>query len=139
MKNNTVLYICAGLLVLLLGGIAVVSYHGKKESEEATAKAAQLQTALATAGLRVPTTDQIVGTLGDDGGAVCFDPGSALRRGVLYGQLTNGAAGPGLRPVIVDNKVVKGQLLIIEVYCPVYLDRFQEIVDDLKYGEVAAT
>ncbi|MEU4691524.1 hypothetical protein [Actinoplanes sp. NPDC023714] len=138
MKNHTVLYVCAGLLVLLLGGVAIFSYHAKKESQEAVEKAEKLQTALATAGARVPTTDQIVRTLGDDGGAVCLDPDSALRRGVLYGQLTNGAAGPGIRPVIVDNRVVKGQLLIIEIYCPQYIDRFQQVVDDLKTAEVAS-
>jgi Tfp pilus assembly protein FimT len=137
MKNHLVLYVCAGLVVMLLGGVALFSWHAAEESRDATAKAEQLQTALATAGMRAPTTDQIVRTLGDDGGAVCFDPGSALRRGVLYGQLTNGAAGPGQRPVIADNKVVKGQLLIVEVYCPQYLDRFQQVVDDLKLAEVA--
>ncbi|WP_433829912.1 hypothetical protein ACQP2E_09460 [Actinoplanes sp. CA-015351] len=136
-RNNTVLYVCAGLLILVLGAVAVLSWSEAKQTQDATTKALQLRTAMSAAGMRTPTTDQIVRTLGDDGGAVCFDPGSALRRGVLYGQLTNGAAGPGLRPVIADNKVVKGQLLIIEVYCPQYLDRFQDVVDDLKLAEVA--
>ena len=49
--------------------------------------------------------------LGDDGGATCADPNEALSRATLLAQLTNGAAGPGIRPVIADSRVVKGQLL----------------------------
>ncbi|GIE91261.1 hypothetical protein [Actinoplanes regularis] len=132
MKEHRVLYLVLGVVFLLLGGLALVSYHGKKETAEATAKAQQLQTALATAGLRVPPTDRIVRVLGDDGGAICYDPGDALRRSTLYGMLTNGAAGPGQRPVLVDNKLLQGQLLIMKVYCPQYVDAFQDVIDDLK-------
>jgi hypothetical protein len=51
-------------------------------------------------------------------------------------MLTNGAGGPGMRPVIVDNKVVQGQLLAIKVYCPENLDKFSKVVDKLKYADV---
>jgi hypothetical protein len=39
----------------------------------------------------------VVRVLGDDGGAICDDPNSSLKKAILYGQLTNGAAGPGIR------------------------------------------
>jgi hypothetical protein len=60
----------------------------------------------------------VVRVLGDDGGAICDDPNSALKKAILYGQLTNGAAGPGIRPVIADNRVVQGELAVIKIYCP---------------------
>ena len=44
----------------------------------------------------------------------------------------NGAAGPGMRPVIADNRVVKGELLVIQIYCPDELPSFQEFVNDLN-------
>ncbi|GAA2716419.1 MULTISPECIES: hypothetical protein [Actinoplanes] len=130
--KNRIVYLVAGVLFIVLGTVALVSYHGKKETEQAIAKAEQLQTALATAGLRVPTRDQLVRVLGDDGGAICADPTDALRRSTLYGMLTNGAAGPGQRPVLVDNNLMQGQLLIMKVYCPQYVDAFQDVINDLK-------
>ncbi|WP_436533132.1 hypothetical protein [Actinoplanes sp. HUAS TT8] len=129
---NRWVYVVVGAVFLLLAGVALVSYHGKKETEQANAKADQLQTALSAAGLRVPYKDSIVRVLGDDGGAVCYNPDDALRRGILYGMITNGAAGPGQRPVLADNKLLQGQLLIIKVYCPQYIDAFQDVIADLK-------
>ncbi|BCJ45784.1 hypothetical protein GCM10010168_57960 [Actinoplanes ianthinogenes] len=135
-EKRFLIYLISGILFVLLAGVGLVRYHGKKETEQANAKAQQLQSELQSAGLRVPSTEQIARVLGDDGGAICYDPGDSLRRGVLYGMLTNGAAGPGLRPVLVDNRVLQGQLLIIKVYCPQYIDAFQDIIDDVKKAEV---
>ncbi|MEU4163628.1 hypothetical protein [Actinoplanes sp. NPDC026670] len=137
MRANTLLYTICGATVVLFAGIGLITYSNDYQADKAAEKAAQLQAELTAAGLRVPSTEQIVNTLGADGGAVCLDPDDALRRGILYGQLTNGAGGPGLRPVIADNKVVQGQLLIIKVYCPTYLEPFQEVVDGLKLEDVA--
>lgn len=131
-RNNLILYIVAGAIVVLLAVVALVSFHRTRETNRAQERATQLTAELQAAGLRVPKTDQIVRVLGDDGGAVCANPDDALRRGVLYGQLTNGAGGPGQRPVLADNKVVQGELLIIKVYCPQYVERFQQVIDDLK-------
>ena len=77
--------------------------------------------------------------LGDDGGATCEDPNDALSRSVLLAQLSNGASGPGARPVIADSRVFRGQLLIIEIYCPDELDEFQAYVEDLKTDDVAGS
>ncbi len=74
--------------------------------------------------------------LGDDGGATCTDPNESLTKAILLSQLANGAAGPGARPVIADSRVVQGQLLIIQVYCPDELEDFQKFVDDLKTDDV---
>jgi hypothetical protein len=136
-KSKTITYVVIGIIFLLLTGVAMVSFLSGREEQRAQEKAAQLSTELAAAGLRVPDTGRIARVLGDDGGAVCADPANALRRGVLYGMLTNGAAGPGQRPVIADNNAMLGQLAIIKVYCPQYLDRFQEVVDDLRTADVA--
>ena len=75
--------------------------------------------------------------LGDDGGATCTDPNESLTRAVLLSQLVNGAGGPGARPVIADSRVVRGQLLIIEIYCPEELEEFREFVEDLETDDVA--
>jgi hypothetical protein len=136
--SHRVTYLVLGVAFLLLTGVAMFSFLTAHEEQQAGEKAQQLSTELAAAGLRVPATDQIARVLGDDGGAVCADPTDALSRGVLYGMLTNGAAGPGQRPVIADNKVLTGQLLIVKVYCPQYLDQIQELADDLKTANVAA-
>ncbi|MGH3506969.1 MAG: hypothetical protein ACRDO2_07170, partial [Nocardioidaceae bacterium] len=81
--------------------------------------------------------DQIVRVLGDDGGAVCQNPNDSLSRSILLAQLANGAAGPGARPVIADSRVLQGQLLIIQIYCPDELEEFQQFVDELKTDDVA--
>ena len=47
----------------------------------------------------------------------------------------NGAAGPGMRPIISDNRVVKGQLLVLKIYCPDKLPSFQEFVNGLNLGD----
>ena len=135
-ENRTV-YIIAGVVVVALMIIALLTFRSGKESEQAEQKADQLITALTAAGARAPSQEQVVRLLGDDGGAVCDDPNGSLRKGVLLGQLMNGAAGPGMRPVIADNRVVRGQLLVLQVYCPDELPRFQEFVDRLNLSDTA--
>jgi hypothetical protein len=85
----------------------------------------------------VPSQEHIVRVLDNDGGALCKDPASALRKSILFDQLTNGASGPGRRPVIVDSKVFKGQLAVIQIYCPDQLPQFQQMVEKLKTAKVA--
>ena len=73
---------------------------------------------LQDAGVRPPSQEQVVRVLGEDGGAACEDPGNALRKANLFAQLTNGASGPGTRPVLADSRAVRGELLIVSIYCP---------------------
>ena len=136
-KDRRVIYIViAGALVLLLI-ICFVFYRSAKSDQQAQDKANQLIAALQKAGVRVvPSQAQIVGVLDNDGGALCKDPASALRKSILFDQLTNGASGPGRRPVIVDSRVFKGQLLAIQIYCPDQLPRFQQLVEKLKTAPV---
>ena len=137
-RERSLIYITAWVILacFVIGG--VIAFSAAKSTREANDKADQLITELKAAGARAPDKDQIVRVLGDDGGATCADPNEALSRSILLSQLTNGATGPGARPVIADSRVFKGQLLIIKVYCPQELDDFHAYVDDLKTDDVAS-
>jgi Tfp pilus assembly protein FimT len=110
----------------------LIAYRSAKTTEQAQQKADQLITELENAGARAPSQEAIVRLLGDDGGAVCADPNGALSRATLLAQLSNGASGPGSRPVIANSRVVQGELMIIKVYCPDELEEFQKFVDGLN-------
>ena len=94
--------------------------------------AAEFTQKLEAAGFTAPDQDILVRTLGDDGGAVCDDPGGALRVAILNDQISNGAAFVGRRPVIIDNRLVRGEALLLETYCPDELPEFLEKFDDLQ-------
>ena len=136
-RERNWIYITAWVILgaLIVGGL--LAFSSARETQEAQDKADQLIAALEAAGATAPERDQIVRVLGDDGGATCENPNDALQRTILLSQLSNGASGPGSRPVIADSRVFKGQLLILEIYCPDELDDFQEFVDDLKTDDVA--
>ena len=136
-RERTWIYYTALIILGLMVVAALIAFRGARETREAQDKADQLIAALEEAGARTPSRDQIVRVLGDDGGATCANPNDALSRAVLLSQLTNGATGPGARPVIADSRVVQGQLLIIEIYCPDELEEFQQFVDDLETDAVA--
>jgi Tfp pilus assembly protein FimT len=137
-KDRRVVYIVITVALVLLLIICFVFYRSAQSNQQAQDKANQLIAALQKAGVHVvPSQEQIVRVLGDDGGALCKDPASALRKSILFSQLTNGAAGPGIRPVIVDSRVFKGQLLAIQIYCPDQLPQFQQLVEKLKTAKVA--
>jgi Tfp pilus assembly protein FimT len=122
------------LLVLLI--VALIAFSSARSTAQAQEKADQLIATLDQAGLPTPSKDQVVRVLGDDGGAICDDPNSALKKAILYGQLVNGAAGPGIRPVIADNRVVQGELAVIKTYCPDQAPEFTEFIDALKLDNV---
>lgn len=126
---------CVILGILVVWGL--FAFSAARETTRANEKADQLIAALEGAGARAPDRDQVVRLLGDDGGATCADPNSALKRATLLSLLANGATGPGVRPVIADSRAVKGQLLIMTVYCPDELEDFQDFVDDLETAAVA--
>lgn len=139
-KDRRVVYIVITVALVLLLIICFVFYRSAQSSQQAEDKANQLIAALQKAGVRVvPSQEQIVRVLGDDGGAICKDPGSALRKALLFSQLTNGAGGPGIRPVIVDSRIFKGELLVIQIYCPDQLPGFQQVVEQLKTAGVAGS
>lgn len=137
-RERTILYVVSVILLVAFGVGGLLVFHSAKSTREAEEKADQLIAALEAQGARTPSREQIIRVLGDDGGSVCADPNEALNRATLFGEMTNGAAGPGMRPVISDNKVVQGELLIIQVYCPDELAEFQKLVDDLNLNDDVA-
>jgi Tfp pilus assembly protein FimT len=134
-KETRTTYIVVGVVILVLTVVALLTFHSGKSSQQAQQKAVQLSAALTAAGARAPSQETLVRLFGNDGGAVCDDPNGSLRRGVLTQQLMNGAAGPGMRPVIADRRVVTAQLLVMKVYCPDEVPTFQEFVDSLDLGD----
>jgi hypothetical protein len=133
-----VYWILAGVTVILIV-IGLITWSSGKEDQEARDKAAELTRKLEAAGLRAPRDqDIIVRSLGTDGGAVCDNPASALGRALAFDQLTNGAAQVGRRPIIADDRLIRGEALIIETYCPEELEEFREKFDDLKTDDVIA-
>jgi hypothetical protein len=133
------IFITALVLLAVVTLAGVLAFSRGVDDAQAQNKATELIDRLTEVGARTPDVDQVARVLGDDGGATCENPNEALSRAVLLSQLTNGASGPGARPVIADSRVVQGQLLIIEIYCPDELDDFKEFVDDLKTDDVASS
>jgi hypothetical protein len=134
--DNRWIYWAVGAVVVVLVVIGLITYSGKKESQEAQQKAQELTQKFEQAGLRVPEDqDIIVRSLGSDGGAVCDNPANALGKALLNDQLTNGADFVGRRPVIIDRRIVLGEALILETYCPEELQKYREKIDDLKVDD----
>ena len=129
------IYWVIGGLVLILCVIGLITYNTNKESERAVQLATELTQKLEKAGYTAPDQDILVRSLGDDGGAVCDDPAGALRVAILHDQLSNGADFVGRRPVIVDNRVIAGEALILQTYCPDELQKFRDKFNDLKFDD----
>lgn len=128
--------VAAALVILLV--VALFAGHSARSTRTAQTKADQLTAALRAVGARAPSHDQIVRVLGDDGGAICADPNGALNKATLLAGLANGAGGPGTRPVVADSRLVKGETLVISVYCPDKLAGFQQFVTGIRTGNVAS-
>ena len=131
------IYVTAVILLILMFIGALIFFSAARDTRQAREKADQLIAAIEDAGATAPSQDQIVRMLGDDGGPACQDPNAALARGTLLTLLANGATGPGARPVIADSRVFQGQKLIMQIYCPKELEKFQQYVDDLETDDVA--
>jgi hypothetical protein len=128
------LYWAIGGVVVVLLIIGLITYSAGKNNAEAQAKARQLSQKVVAAGLNPPANlDQLTRSLGTDGGAVCSNPANALGKATLNAELTNGAAFVGLRPVIVAKRVVLGELLVLQTYCPEKVPAFQRKINDLKF------
>ncbi|OWY81521.1 hypothetical protein [Rhodococcus sp. BUPNP1] len=136
-RDRMIIYGIVAFIIVILTVIALLLFPYVSSSREAEDKADQLIAALDEAGAHTPSRDQIIGVLGEDGGAICANPNAPLTRATLLSQMVNGAGGPGTRPVVVDERVVQGELLIIEIYCPDKLPEFQQFVDDLATSDVA--
>ncbi len=131
-RSRSVIYIVAMILLVLFAVVALMSFRSARETQQSLTKADQLIAAIESAGGTAPSREQIARVLGDDGGAVCANPNDALSRATFLSQLTNGATGPGNRPVISNARIAIGEVAIIKVYCPDQLAEFQQFIDDLK-------
>jgi hypothetical protein len=126
------IYWAIGGLVLILCIIGLFTFSAGQENERAQQLAAELTQKIEAAGYTAPDQDILVRTLGDDGGAVCDDPADALHKAVQNDMLTNGADFVGRRPVIVDRRILLGEALILETYCPDELEPYRDRIDQLK-------
>lgn len=136
-QGRSVVYIVAVVVLVVLALIGLFTFRSARQTQQAGEKADQLIEEIEAAGGTAPSREQIMGVLGDDGGAVCTDPNEALSRATFLSQLANGAGGPGARPVVADNSVVEGQLLIIEIYCPDEAAEFEEFTDTLETADLS--
>jgi hypothetical protein len=134
--TRRITYILVGGVILVLLVVALVAWNSNKETQAAEQKADQLIATLEQAGLPTPSKDQVVRVLGDDGGTVCADPNLALKKAIMYGLATNGAAGPGLRPVIGDNRLVQAGLAVVKTYCPQELPEFPQTAEQFKTADL---
>ncbi|WP_426561970.1 hypothetical protein ACPPVT_16090 [Angustibacter sp. McL0619] len=136
-RSRWIVYTTVGLLFVALMIVMLTQYRGQPDpqSDVAQQKAQQLGEAINEAGYPSPDVDSIARVLGQDGGAVCASPQDALTQGLLKVTMSNGAAGPGMRPVRIDRIVVGGQRLIIQTYCPEQLADFDEFVSTLSFSD----
>ena len=130
--DRVVYWVAVGLLVVLTV-VALLAFRTAREQATATRKAEELVATLDAAGVeRLPSVERVARVLGDDGGSVCAEPGNSLRRSTLLAMLTNGASGPGTRPVIVESRLLEGQVAVMSVYCPEHLEDVRAYLDDLR-------
>jgi hypothetical protein len=131
-------YILLGLFGLGLVVTALFVFDTARGATPAAKdKASQAIAALEKAGLRAPTQRQLANALGEDGGAVCANPTSALNQGMARLSTSNGAGGPGQRPVDFARRLVEGERILIQVYCPSHLAEFDTFINSHTYSNVA--
>ena len=130
------IYIGAIVVLVVLAIVGLFTYTQQRATNEAHRKAQRLSDALVARGFRPFNAGNIALVLGTDGGAVCTDPNSALKRGLWLVQMANGAGGPGMRPIIADSRILEAGAEVIKVYCPERLPDYQEKIDDLKTADL---
>jgi hypothetical protein len=125
------------VVIVALAVVGLITYGFHQHNEAAQAKAQQLTQELQKAGLRAPASQEtIVNVLGTDGGPVCADPGAALRKALVDQQLVNGAANVGQRPIIGEVRLLRGAVIVLQVYCPDKVDAFRDQVNNYKLDNV---
>lgn len=132
-QRRWITYTAAAVLLLLLGAIMMIQFAGhqdRQDEREAEQKAATLHAAFADIGITAFSEETIARVLGSDGGGFCTDPAALVDATANLGS-ANGAAGPGLRPSVLDERRLEGDRLVIETYCPDQLDEFDAYVDSL--------
>ncbi|MFC4124487.1 hypothetical protein [Nocardia rhizosphaerae] len=129
------IYLTAAGLLVVFALIGLFTFSAIKENTAANSKAEQLRNDLLAAGLPAPEPEVIAAALGDDGGSVCQDPSSPLIRARYQASLSNGASGPGQRPVIGPRAATEATALTIAVYCPDRLPDYLSHLDTLQLDD----
>ena len=94
-EERRYLYTGIAIVFAVLVVVGLFTLKAGATTQAAQDKAAQLITELESAGVPAPSSEVLVRLLGDDGGAVCEDPNSALSRATLLSQMTTGTGGRG--------------------------------------------
>jgi len=133
-KQRKTVYVVVGLVlgVLLLAGYLL--FRSARSNVEAEEKANILITRLVQEGARTPSQEQLVRLFGTDGGSICADPDAAFARATSEGGISGG--GPGTRPVLPEGTLARGQLLVVEVYCPEKLAGFKNFLNQQGFSDV---
>ncbi|MBV9415631.1 MAG: amino acid permease, partial [Solirubrobacterales bacterium] len=126
-----------GALVVLIAALAVVIFKPGKNTHTAQAKATQLEALFAAHHLPVPVDrHSLIAVLGSNGGSVCSSPAGALNVALKDQQFYNGAAGEGARPIRASARIVEGEELVLQVYCPSKLAAFERYANGNGYYTV---
>ncbi|OOC01140.1 hypothetical protein [Amycolatopsis azurea] len=133
-KQRKTVYVVVGLVlgVLLVAGYLL--FRSARSNVEAEEKANILITRLVQEGARTPSQEQLVRLFGTDGGSICADPDAAFARATSEGGISGG--GPGTRPVLPEGTLARGQLLVVEVYCPEKLAGFKNFLNQQGFSDV---
>jgi amino acid transporter len=135
-RRRAVLWAIAALLVVL-AVVLVLVYKPAPNNSLAQAKAHRVEALYAAHGLTVPVDDRtLTSILGDNGGSVCASPTSALTKSMQDLSLANGGATVGIRPIRESRRVVEGEQIILQVYCPKQLPAFTKYVNATRYDAV---
>ncbi|WP_280261495.1 hypothetical protein [Nocardia wallacei] len=134
-RRRRIVNAVVAVVLILIVVIGLVLFEQNKRDSLATERAQQLHDRLAAAGLAAPGTGVIRDALGRDGGLICQDPASPLIEARYRAAISNGASGPGNRPVIADLDTIAATELAIDTYCPDKLRAYLEQMSDLKLGE----
>ncbi|HME02126.1 MAG TPA: hypothetical protein VKG38_03745 [Solirubrobacteraceae bacterium] len=125
------------VLLVILAVVLLLVYKPAPNNHLAQAKAHRVEALYAAHGLTVPADDRtLTSILGTNGGSVCAAPTSALTKAQQDLSYANGGATVGIRPIRADRRVVEGEQIIIQVYCPKNLAALNKYVNAKRYDAV---
>jgi glutamate:GABA antiporter len=127
--------IAAALVILAI--VLVPVFKQGKSTDLAKARANRVEALYAAHHLAVPVDDAtLVKVLGTNGGPVCATPAGALTKALKDQQFYNGAANVGARPIRASAKIVQGEQLVLQVYCPEKLAAFNRYANGNRFYAV---
>src|SRR5262249_34719681 len=134
-RNKILVRIVAAVLIAL-AVLGIVDYKQGRDDRIARARAEQVASLYRAHDLTVPVSQKTAGRApATDGGAICDDPGAALSRALQNQQLASGG-NVGSRPIRADRRVVEGEELILQVYCPGQLPAYERYLESKRFSPV---